>query len=164
MEQKTHWKKAFNSNYLGVADLPNYKDIVATIKYVKLEEAKGTKEGGLKNIAHFVENIKPMILNVSNSDAVRKLAGGSRFIEDWKNVKVQIFVQENVRAFGTVTDALRIRPYSPKVKLDNSEALAHLNACNTLEELRTAYESLSKDLQRDLQVINLKDTLKHKLK
>lgn len=164
MEQKTHWKKAFNSNYLGACDLPEYKDIVATIRYVRLEEAKGTKDGGLKNIAYFVENLKPMILNVENSETVKNLAGGSRYIEDWQNVKVQIYVKQNVKAFGTITDALRIRNYKPKQKIDNTEAIKHLKACTTLEELQTAYLSLDRSIQGDHEVIKLKDSLKQTLK
>lgn len=164
MESKTHWKKAFNSNYLGACDFPEYQDKIATIKFVRLEEAKGTKEGGLKNIAYFHEDIKPMILNAENSRIVKGFSGGSNYIDDWQNVKIQIYVKQNVKAFGVVTDALRIRPSQPKPKVDNREALAHLKACTTLEELRTAYESLTPPEQGNHEILKLKDTLKQQLK
>ncbi|HLT42627.1 MAG TPA: hypothetical protein VKZ95_07985 [Sphingobacteriaceae bacterium] len=159
-ENKTHWKKAFNSNYLGAVDLPGYKDIVATIKEVRLEVTKGTKEKEKKNIAYFAENIKPMILNVENSKTVRALAGGSNFLEDWNDVKVQIYVKEGVQAFGTVTDALRIRNHHPKQKLDTSKALQDIRGCRSKEELRKMYLSLDKSIQSDPEIIKLKDELK----
>lgn len=159
-ESKTHWKKAFNSNYLGACDLPGYKDIVATIKEVRLEVTKGTKEKEKKNIAYFAENLKPMILNVENSKTVRALAGGSNFLEDWENVKVQIYVKEGIQAFGTVTDALRIRNHHPKQKADTSKALQDLRACRTKEELKNMYLSFEKAFQSDPEIIKLKDELK----
>lgn len=114
MEEKTHWKKAFNSDYLSSADIVD--EIVLTIASVKLEEVKGA-DGKAKtcNVAHFKESkYKPMVLNVTNSKVVKKFAK-SKFIEDWKNVPVQIYVDDNVRAFGEVTEGLRIRTEQPRV-------------------------------------------------
>ena len=37
METKQHWKKVFNSEYIGSSDLEDYNDIVLTIKEVKQE-------------------------------------------------------------------------------------------------------------------------------
>lgn len=163
-ENKTHWKKAFNSNYLGASDLPGYQDIIVTIKEVKLEMAVGTKEEEKKNIAHFKEKIKPMILNVENSKTVRALAGGSNYLEDWTDVKVQIYVKEGIKAFGAVTDALRIRNFHPKQKQDITPILDKLNACKTLTELQEAYLGLEKSHKTHTEVLALKEKLKAELK
>ncbi len=36
---KTHWKKAFDKNYLGSHDLDNGKDLVATIDHIEVQKA-----------------------------------------------------------------------------------------------------------------------------
>ena len=55
-----------------------------------------------------------MILNVTNSKAIAKVAG-SNYIEDWTGVHVQLFTTQ-VKAFGDVVDAVRIRPIKPQIK------------------------------------------------
>jgi hypothetical protein len=111
-EKKTHWKKVFNSEYLSSADLES-GDIVLTIRSVSIEEVKGA-DGKKKecNVARFNEDAKPMILNVTNSKIVKKFTG-SRFLEDWKNVPVQIYVDDKAKAFGELTEGLRIRSQQP---------------------------------------------------
>lgn len=117
--QKTNWRTLINPDYLGAYALDDgkggYKDIVRTIRYLKVETvtgADGKKEDC--TVAHFVEpDTKPMIMNVTNMKTMEKLTK-SKYIEDWAGVKVQIGV-EKVKAFGDVVDALRIRPFPPKI-------------------------------------------------
>lgn len=114
-KEKTHWKKAFNSEYLGSCDI-NSSDLALTIKEVKLQMVKG--HGGVEkscNVAHFVEDVKPMILNVTNSKTVKKFAG-SRYIDDWKNIPVKIYVDPNVKMAGEITEGLRIRTQQQKAE------------------------------------------------
>ena len=109
---QTHWKKLTNPNYLGAYSLDDGEDIVLTIKAVRQEDVVGSdgkKEACI--VCHWQENQKPMILNVTNCKAIAKLAG-SPYIEKWPGTRVQIGT-ERVRAFGTVTDALRIRDEKP---------------------------------------------------
>ena len=42
--EKTHWKKVFNSEYLGSCDLEDGKDIKATIKTVVVKKVKNTSK------------------------------------------------------------------------------------------------------------------------
>lgn len=106
---KTHFKKAFNSPYLGSQDFPDYKDITLTIDQVLSQDSEGLKENSTFNIVHFKQKVKPMLLNATNSKTIKNLTG-SPYIEDWSNTRITIFVQTGVRAFGGVHDALRIRP------------------------------------------------------
>ncbi len=114
---KTNWKKLINPDYLGAYSLDDgegkYRDITATIRQVRVEQVTGP-DGKKENcpVAHFVENIKPMILNVTNMKTLEKLFH-SKYIEDWSGRRVQIGV-ESVRAFGDVVDALRIRRTLPR--------------------------------------------------
>ena len=166
--EKTHWKKAFNSEYIGAADLQDYKDIILTIKEVRLEQTRGTKEKEMKNVAYFVENMKPMILNATNCKAVRKLAGGSNFINDWQNIRVQVYVEQGVKAFGEVTDALRIRSTPPpppqeQKQVDVTVAILNLTSCTNQEELRKVYTALTKEEKNHPSVLKVKEELKASL-
>ena len=111
---KTHWKKVFNSDYLGSCDLEDGKDLKAIIKSVTVRKVKNTdgKEQE-RNVASFTDTkLKPMILNATNCKIVKKFAK-SPFINDCNNVAVQIYVKDDIRAFGDVTEGLRIREAQP---------------------------------------------------
>lgn len=115
---KTNWKKLMNPDYLGAYSLDDgngkYSDIIATVQYVKVENVTGP-DGKKEDcpVAHFSErDLKPMILNATNMKTLEKLFH-SKYIEDWAGHKIQIGV-EQVKAFGDVVDALRIRKYLPR--------------------------------------------------
>ena len=112
---KTHWKKLFNPDYLGAYSLDDGKDVIGTITTVKKEMVIGPdarKEECM--VAHFSEaGMKPMIINATNAKTITKLYK-TPFIEEWSGRKIQIY-SDKVKAFGEVVEALRIRPYIPKV-------------------------------------------------
>lgn len=114
----THWRKYNNPNYLGVYSLdnPNQK-IIATIESVGPEEV--VRQGGAKDtklVIHFTDHgIKPMILNVTNCQAVAMVAG-SNYIEDWPGTTITIYADMAVKAKGGLTSGLRIDPYAPVVQ------------------------------------------------
>lgn len=110
--EKTHYRKAFDSPYLSSADI--VEPTVLTIKYVRLEADKTKKTKDLFNTAYFVENeiragekLKPMILNATNSKAVKKITE-TPFIDDWVNVPVTVYVDTNVRFGKETLEGLRI--------------------------------------------------------
>lgn len=113
---KTHWKKLNNPDFLGSYALEPGEDLVLTIDKVKEEQFTGT--GGKKDegiVVYFREkDIKPMICNATNAKAITKVAG-SPYIEDWGNTKIALYSAE-VSAFGETVDALRVRPFAPKVE------------------------------------------------
>ena len=114
MPEKTHWKKMTNPNYLGAYSIEDGRDLILTIAYVRQEDVIGSD--GKKEecaVCHWKErNYKPMILNVTNMKTIAKVVG-SPYIEDWPGHRIQIGT-EQVRAFGTITDALRVRPEAPR--------------------------------------------------
>lgn len=117
---KTHWKKAFNKDYLGAWDFDEDEDKKVVIEFVGVGEVKG--HGGTVqtcNIAHFADKkLKPMVLNDTNCKMVRKFAG-SPYIEDWRGIAVQLYVDHNVRAFGEITEGIRIREMQPRMEKDS---------------------------------------------
>jgi hypothetical protein len=117
---KTHYRKAFNSPYLSSADIVDSMEF--TIKCVRLEEDKTKKTKDLFNTAYFVEKeirpgetLKPMILNVHNSQ-IMKVLTGSPFIDDWLNVRITIYVDSHVRFGRDTVEGLRISPNKPERK------------------------------------------------
>jgi len=133
-DKRTHWRSAYKSIYLGCADIST--ETVLTIARVALEPDKTKKSKESFNTAYFVETelpdrpgeaIKPWILNVGNAELVRKFSGNKDHIEDWKNIKVTIFPDLNVKFGKETVGGLRIAPVQPvKLSLEvNSKAWAN---------------------------------------
>ena len=116
----THWKKLFNPNYLGSYAFEPGEEKPVTIKAIVQEEvvnpAEPEKGKELCTVAHFVQPVKPLILNKTNSKAIEKLAKTPN-VEQWPGVSLILCVQK-VKAFGELTDAVRIRPVPPFVCAD----------------------------------------------
>lgn len=120
MSEKTHYRKAFNSPYLSSADI--VEPTILTVKCVRLEPDQTKKTKDLFNTAHFVESnlregetLKPMILNAHNSRVLRALTG-SHFIEDWNNVPITVYVDNNVRFGRETVEGLRISTEKPRLQ------------------------------------------------
>lgn len=128
-QNKTHYRKAFNSPYLSSADIVG--PTVLTIANVMLASDKSKKTKDSFNTAHFAEKelrqgepLKPMILNAINSRTLYMLTG-SHFLEDWVNVRVTVYVDSNVRFGRDTVEGLRISSQAPP----NGKSL--LNKTNT---------------------------------
>jgi len=117
---KTHYRKAFDSPYLSSADIVEATTL--TISKVTLEPDQTKKTKDMFNTAYFAEKeirpgekLKPMILNAHNSKIMSNLAG-SKFIDDWLNIPVVIYVDSNARWGKETVEGLRISPMRPKKK------------------------------------------------
>jgi hypothetical protein len=115
---KTHWKKLHNPDYFGAYALEPGQELVVTIKSSGVEEVYG--ENGKKqdcHVIHFVERgVKPMVCNATNAKLITKVVG-SPHIDDWVGKKIQLYATE-VKAFGDVVEAIRVRPKAPKTAND----------------------------------------------
>lgn len=112
-ETLTHWKKLTNPDYLGAYALEPGQELIVTIKSVANEVVTGTD--GKKetcSVMHFVENVKPLVLNATNSKTITKLLK-TPYIEEWRGRKIQLYVQNGIKAFGDVVDAIRVRDFLP---------------------------------------------------
>jgi len=111
---KTHWKKTMNPNYLGAYALEPNQDLIVEITEVKTESvinADGRNEDCL--VAHLKDH-KPLIVNKTNAKAIAKVCG-SNYIEDWKGKQIALYIS-NVKAFGELVEAIRVRTVAPKTK------------------------------------------------
>jgi hypothetical protein len=131
---KTHYRKAFNSPYLSSADIVGPTNLtIARVVYAK-DATKKTKDQF--NTAHFVEKeiragekLKPMILNATNCKTLKGLTN-TPFIEDWVNIHVTVYVDNNVKNRGQIVDGLRISPVPPVLEKqwltkDNADMWGH---------------------------------------
>lgn len=124
----TDWRKFRKSTHLASADLDalesDGKALIFTIKEVLYQEnvdVSGAKMNGV--FCHFVQDIKPLKLNSTNS---KILAGFAKqdgltgkechVIENWKGMTIELFVDRNVKMMGAITDGVRIQPLRPKPK------------------------------------------------
>ncbi len=147
-EKKHHYRNVFKSDHLGSADLEDLieqgSNLIFTISHAKQE--LGAKVAGKKmdaNVIYFKENIKPMVVNATNGKIIKSFTGSS-FVEDWNNVLVELYIDENVRAVsGGITQGVRIRPIQPQIKV-KSDFTADMferakNAGATIEKIKGTY-------------------------
>jgi hypothetical protein len=139
MSDKTHWKKYFNYNYFGTYSLDDYEgDPILTIKSIGTEEVKdqnGKAETCM--VCHWSEDEKPLILNKTNCKIIQ-FVYNSPHIEDWIGKRVQLYMKNNVKAFGAITTGIRIRDFVPAGNdLVKKKALQ--------KEIRTALDSYKGD-------------------
>lgn len=111
MSEKTHWKKLTNPNYLGAYAFQPGEEKVVTIKEVNYEVVQNQNGKEECIVCHFVEDIKPMILNKTNCDTIAKVIG-TPYIEDWNGQRIILKVRK-VSAFGETVDAVRVAKERP---------------------------------------------------
>ena len=109
---ETHFKRLINPDYLGAYSLDPGKDMILTIKSVGKEMITGT--GGKQEeciVCHWVENQKPMVLNITNCKTISKMLK-TPYVEKWAGHKVQIYAT-TTKFGGDTVECLRIRKDPP---------------------------------------------------
>ncbi|HWR94122.1 MAG TPA: hypothetical protein VN192_02860 [Flavobacterium sp.] len=151
--EKTHYRKVFKSDHLGIADLEDLieegKRLVFTVKEVKQEY--GASVAGKKidaNIAYFKEPIKPLVLNATNSKIMKSFNNNSPFVEDWKNTVIELYIDPNVKMKGDTVGGVRIKPTRPAIAKPEliptmvdewKRAIAHLKGSGTIDDIKKRY-------------------------
>ena len=95
-EQKTHWKKLTNPDYIGAYAFQPGEEKTVTISTVGVETvlgAEGRKEDC--TVVRFEGDVKPLILNATNSKTIQKVLQ-SPYIEDWAGRSIQLHCQDKV--------------------------------------------------------------------
>lgn len=173
-ESKTHWKKAFKSDYLSSSDIEE-KDLVLTIEKVVYKECVTASGKKFCNVAIFTDTkldhngkhlsgTKPMILNVGNSKIVKKFSGNKVHLEEWVNIKIRVYVDSKVKFGSDTVEGLRIRetqPQNTKPLLTKENATVYANAVNyykenkhfsAIEERYTLSEEIKEQIKTDSNV------------
>jgi hypothetical protein len=159
--EKTHYRKAFNSPYLSSADI--VEPMTFTIKSVSLDLDKTKKTKELFNTIYWQEKhirpgeeLKPMILNATNSKTLKSLTG-SPFIEDWAGTAITVYVDPSVRFGKDTVEGLRVsteRPNLIKPSLTKGtevwdRAVAYYQKTQKLDKVKQNY-SVSEELEAEL--------------
>jgi len=158
--ETTHWKNLHpaKSMLLGSHNLNAGEELVAKIQTVSIEPIKD-KNGKDEDVAILrFYNAPPMVLNITNSRTIACLYGD--LYENWIDKSVQLFATE-VRSFGSIVTALRIREAIPKTDEDTQQWEESLNSCQSIDELKTAFLAIPKHLKPLL--VETKDAVKEKL-
>jgi len=154
-DEKTHWKKLVNPNYMGAYSMPSDgSDVILTIDRVVNEPIKGEK--GREDhvlVCYFKEKTfswsnepsKPMILNRTNSKTITNIYK-TPYIEDWIGKKIQVFT-DVVDMKGDKVDGLRIRlkvPTTEKPTLQVNtaafkQALDYIKKGGKIEKIEEKY-------------------------
>lgn len=153
MNDKTHWKRLMNPDYIGAYWLPPGEDVTVVIDFVVRETITGS--GGKKEectVAH-LKGVKPFILNATNSKSIAKLYGN--YIEDWAGKPITLFAS-TAKMGGETVECLRVRP---KVAERKKQAITHqrlLSAIDqiiaggyTIQKLKANFD-LTEDQQKEL--------------
>lgn len=165
METQTHWKKLTNPDYLGSHDLfiedGKFGEITVTVVSVASEMVKGADGKATPCIVAKLAETKPIILNKTNLKMITKVTG-TPVIEKWAGQKLVIGT-EKVKAFGDVTDALRVRNVRVQsaTSRDFTNETAQIQKCTTLDELKSVWVSL--DAEAHTALVKVKDDKKNQL-
>ena len=107
-DQKTHWKKLTNPNYIGAHDLTPGQELKITLDTVSNEMVTGPDGTQTQCVVAKIKGAKkPMILNKTNMKIIAKLVG-SNYVEDWAGHSIIIYAAK-VKAFGELVEALRVK-------------------------------------------------------
>jgi len=99
--------------YLGNWDLPDDEDLIVTIEGVYKEEVKNQHGSETKQVIHFMENVKPLIMNKKIIPGAITKALGTPKRELWIGKKIALY--RGVEPKAEDGHAVRVREYAPKV-------------------------------------------------
>ena len=111
MADYVHYQEYFKT-FLGGWSFEN-GDKTLTIKKIGEEEMYDAETGGKKKglVMHFEELDLPMVLNVTNCEAIADVTGSDK-IADWIGKRI-IVGTSRIKAFGKMHDAIRVRNTKP---------------------------------------------------
>lgn len=95
------------SRYLSKSDVGE-DGILLTIKGFRMETLEGDNGDEEKMVMHFVEDVKPMVINRTNSQLIG-VATGCRTAGEAKGKQVVVWFDPSIGFGGKITGGLRIR-------------------------------------------------------
>ena len=107
------WKKFHDYRFLAAEDLT--QDVKVTIDKVVTDEAFNGREKETVMVLKFIGKEKGIICNKTNAKRITRIVGSQK-VEDWKGVEITL-TTESVSAFGTTTDAIRVKEDFSNVRM-----------------------------------------------
>src|SRR5262245_56263212 len=96
-----------NSQYLGKGDVGE-DGLVLTIKGFRMEKVKGDDGDEDKMVMHFVEDVRPLILNRTNSQLIGVVTG-AKTAGEARGKQILVFNDPSISFGGKITGGLRIK-------------------------------------------------------
>ena len=140
MTTLTHWKKLRDPNYIGSWDIEQGKELVVTLESVSKELVTGPEGKKEYCTVAKLKGMKPMILNATNAKTIAKVCG-SPFIEQWQNKRITLYVAQ-IKAFGELVDALRIRATAPELPTLNESHPKWASAKQSLKDGKVTIDQI----------------------
>lgn len=145
--KRDHYRKVFKSDHLSSFDLEDLIEqnipLIFTIKNVIQETGAIVAGKNINaNIVYFHENIKPLVLNATNSKILSKVCKSS-FVQDWKDITIELYILKNIKFGRDIVDGIRIKP-NEIISLSEGEIKiisSNIDKCNSKEELNNIYNS-----------------------
>lgn len=147
--QTTHWKNLFPNKMqlLGSQNLNEGEELIAEILSVSTNEIRN-KDGKNEQVPVLTfTNAPPMVLNITNTRTIASLYG-ERY-DQWAGKSIQIFAVQ-VKAFGQVGMALRVREAIPQTQEDLSVFESKISESKDMSELQKVFTSIPKHLKTRL--------------
>lgn len=157
--KKDHYRNVFKSDHLGIADLEDFTEEGRSLCFTIQRTVQGKHKVAGKNIecnvAYFVENIKPMVLNATNSKMVARFAR-SNFVQDWNNIPVELYIDPDVKMKGATVGGVRIKNVQPRMQLQImneshkmwTTAIQKVKEGMSIEQMRTMYQISDEDYRK----------------
>jgi len=57
-----------------------------------------------------------MVLNSTNAKIIKSFCSLSPFVEDWNNVTIQLYIDNNVKMMGDTVSGVRIKTIQPRLE------------------------------------------------
>lgn len=95
------------SKYLAKSDVGE-DGLILTIKGFRMETLKGDDGDEDKMVLHFVEDVKPMVLNRTNAQLIG-VCTGAKVAGDAKGKQIVVYNDPTIAFGGRVTGGLRIK-------------------------------------------------------
>lgn len=142
-----HWKKIVKPDapYFGEADFATMDDtFTVTIKSYDVETVTNEQGRSQKGVLHFKENVKPLILNVTNGKTIAALYG--RDIEGWIGQQITLYYDPDVRIGRQKVGGTRVKaPVLTPQELPKCEQCGgDITGAGRMNAAQTAAYTLSK--------------------
>jgi hypothetical protein len=111
-----------NSKYLSKADVGE-DGLVLTIKGFRVETLESDDGNEDKTVMHFLEDVKPMVLNRTNAQLVG-VCTGAKTAGEAKGKQIVVFNDPTIAFGGKITGGLRIKKVGGAPKAATTKAAA----------------------------------------
>lgn len=95
------------------------RGILVTIREIREEDVGKDNDKETKHCLHFIERVKPMVLNITNARLIAKILGTEE-TDEWSGKQIVLYNEPNVEFAGELVGGIRVR--APKKQVAQAPA------------------------------------------